>query len=192
MIVAEVDGSSGPHTWPGAGESSRARQVALAAAAQAPGLARRATHEALASWRVAHLEEKAVLLVSELVTNAVQHARTGGSVLVLRLETAGPWLRIEVHDADPRPPQPRTPDSLDGSGFGFVLVEALADRWGVRKATMGKAIWVELDTRQGGEAAGEPAAGTGRRPGVVRALSPRRTRHHDLSIRERRTPPGRG
>ncbi len=122
--------------------------MTLAATARAVGLARQATHEALASWRVAHVEETAALLVSELVTNAVRHAQTGGSALVLRLETAGSWLRIEVHDADPRVPQPRTPDQLDGSGFGFVLIEALADNWGVREATIGKAVWAELDTRR--------------------------------------------
>jgi anti-sigma regulatory factor (Ser/Thr protein kinase) len=125
----------------------------LAATAQAPGRARQATHEALAAWQVAHLEETAVLLVSELVTNAVRHARTGGTAVVLRLETAGSWLRIEVHDADPRMPQPRTPDPLDESGFGFVLLEALADRWGVREATIGKAVWAELDMRHGGQSA---------------------------------------
>ena len=125
----------------------------LAATAQAPGLARQATHEALAAWRVAHLEETAVLLVSELVTNAVRHASTDGSALVLRLEAAGGWLRIEVHDADPRMPQPRTPDMLDGSGFGFVLLDALADKWGVREATIGKAVWAELDARRDGEPA---------------------------------------
>ena len=123
----------------------------LAATAQAPGLARQATHEALAAWQVAHLEETAVLLVSELVTNTVRHADTNVSVVELRLETAGPWLRIEVHDADPNWPEPRTPDRLDGSGFGFVLIEALADKWGVRKATIGKAVWVELDARPDGE-----------------------------------------
>ena len=123
----------------------------LAATAQAPGLARQATHEALASWRLAHLEDTAVLLVSELVTNAVRHARTGGSVLALRLEIAGSWLRIEVHDADPRLPEPRTPAGHDESGFGFVLIEALADKWGVRETGVGKAVWAELDTRQGGE-----------------------------------------
>jgi len=121
----------------------------LAATAQAPGLARQATHEALAAWQVAHLEETALLLVSELVTNAVRHARTGGTAVVLRLETAGSWLRIEVHDADPRMPQPRTPDQLDESGFGFVLLDALADKWGVREATIGKAVWAELDMRPG-------------------------------------------
>ena len=148
MTTACVDGSTGPHTWPWAGESSRARQLTLAATARAVGLARQATHEALASWRVAHVAETAALLVSELVTNAVRHAQTDGSAVVLRLETAGSWLWIEVHDADPQVPQPRTPDRLEGSGFGFVLIEALADNWGVRAATIGKAVWAELDMRR--------------------------------------------
>jgi serine/threonine-protein kinase RsbW len=149
VTAACVGESTGPHTWPWAGKSSRTRQLTLAATARAVGLARRATHEALASWQMASIEDTAALLVSELVTNTVRHARTGGSALELRLESAGAWLRIEVHDADPNWPAPRTPDRLDGSGFGFVLIEALADKWGVRKATIGKAVWVELDTRPG-------------------------------------------
>jgi serine/threonine-protein kinase RsbW len=151
VIAACVGESTGPHTWPWAGKSSRTRQLTLTATARAVGLARQATHEALASWQMANIEETAVLLVSELVTNTVRHADTSVSVVELRLEAAGPWLRIEVHDADPRWPEPRTPDRLDGSGFGFVLIEALADKWGVREATIGKAVWVELDARQAGE-----------------------------------------
>ena len=154
MIAACVDGSTGPHTWPWAGESLRARQLALPPTTRAAGAARRATRDVLASWRMTHMEETVLLLVSELVTNVVIHARTSGTVLVLRLETAGPWLRIEVHDADPRWPEPRTPDRLDGSGFGFVLVEALSHKWGVRDATIGKIVWAELDTRQDGEPEG--------------------------------------
>jgi anti-sigma regulatory factor (Ser/Thr protein kinase) len=118
----------------------------LLAAAQAPGLARQEARQVLASWQVAHLEETAVLLVSELVTNVVRHARTA-SVMILRLETAGACLRIEVEDADPRWPQPRTRAGLDESGFGFVLVDTLADRWGVRRTSQGKAVWAELDIR---------------------------------------------
>jgi len=93
-------------------------------------MARRRVRDALESWGLRHLEETATLLVSELVGNAVRHARTGGSRLELRLEAAGAWLRIEVSDGDPRPPRPRVPSGLDESGFGFVLVEALADKWG--------------------------------------------------------------
>ena len=62
MLAACVDDSTGPHTWPWAGKSSWARQLMLAATAQAPGLARQATHEALAAWQMAHLEETAMLL----------------------------------------------------------------------------------------------------------------------------------
>lgn len=91
------------------------------------------------------MQETAVLLVSELVTNAVLHARTCSPTIMLRLEVALTKLRIEVTDADPRWPQPRRPIGLDESGFGFVLVEALAREWGLRVTTAGKAVWAELD-----------------------------------------------
>jgi hypothetical protein len=86
------------------------------------------------------------------VTNAVLHTRTGSRTMVLRLAAAQTALRIEVEDADPRWPQPRRPAGLDESGFGFVLIEALARKWGLRDTAAGKAIWAELDTRPGGEA----------------------------------------
>ena len=128
------------------GDSHWAWEMSLPAAEQAPALARQATREVLASWRVAHLEETALLFVSELVTNAVRHAAGGGSMLILRLEAAGTSLRIEVHDADPRWPQPCTPTAASESGFGLVLVSALADTWGVCDNATGKAVWVELET----------------------------------------------
>jgi anti-sigma regulatory factor (Ser/Thr protein kinase) len=138
------DGSGGGHGRPGSGEPSRAWQTRLPAAGQAAALARLATREVLAHWQLGHLTDTAILLVSELVTNALQHAWAGGPELALRLETTGPWLRIEVHDADPRLPEARTPAGLDESGYGLMLVEALADKWGVRATAMGKAIWVDV------------------------------------------------
>jgi anti-sigma regulatory factor (Ser/Thr protein kinase) len=108
-------------------------------------LARRATHDTLSSWGLDHLEETAALLVSELVSNAVRHAGTG-LVLELALEFYDRWLRMEVADADPHPPLPRTPAASDESGFGFVLIETLADKWGVRETTAGKGVWAELDS----------------------------------------------
>src|SRR3981081_2013087 len=119
----------------------------LPATGQAAGLARQAPREVLTLGRVAFLEETAVLLVSELVTNAVRHARPGETVLALRLEITGTSVRIEVHDADPRWPQPSTPDGLEESGFGLMLVNALASKWGVTETATGKAVWAELLAR---------------------------------------------
>jgi anti-sigma regulatory factor (Ser/Thr protein kinase) len=120
--------------------------LTLPAADRAARVARQVTRETLTAWRVPHLEETAVLLVSELVTNAVRHARTGGLAIALRLEAA--WLRIEVHDADPHEPRQRAPGALDESGFGLLLIEALAGKWGVQQTITGKAVWAELDARQ--------------------------------------------
>jgi serine/threonine-protein kinase RsbW len=136
-------GSSG-----GGAGTGRTVRLTLPAAPQAVRLARRATRDALAAWRLGHLEETAVLLVSELVTNAVLHARDIGTVTV-ELTSAGTWLRIEIQDADPRWPRHRTPDIVDESGFGFVLVDSLAGKWGVRPTPTGKAVWAELDTPWG-------------------------------------------
>src|ERR1022692_4749069 len=146
-MTADPDGRSTGKAGLGvAGERRRAWRMTLPPVGPAAGQARRATSEMLAAWGIGHLEEPAVLLVSELVGNVVRHASVSRLPLELRLETAGTWLRIEVLDADPRPPQPRTPAELDESGFGFVLVEALADKWGVSPASTGKTVWAELDT----------------------------------------------
>ena len=127
---------------------SRQMTLTLPAAGRAAWMARRVTRETLAAWRVAHLEETAVLLISELVTNAVRHARPGRLAMALSLAAPGAWLRIEVHDADPHEPRQRTPGALDESGFGLLLIEALAGQWGVRQTATGKAVWAELDARQ--------------------------------------------
>ena len=127
---------------------ARQMTVTLPATGRAAGLARRATRDTLASWQVAHLEETAVLLVSELVGNVLRHARTRVLAMALCLDTEVASLLIEVHDTDTQEPRPRTPDTLDESGFGFVLIEALAGKWGVRQTGIGKAVWVELDARQ--------------------------------------------
>ena len=147
-MTPDPGGSSTVRTRRGAATGPRrAWRMTLPPAGQAAGMARRGTRETLALWDSSHLAETAILLVSELVGNAVRHASTGRLALELRLEITGTWLRIEVLDADPRPPQPRTPAELDESGFGFVLVEALADKWGVCTTSTGKAVWAELDIR---------------------------------------------
>ncbi len=125
------------------------RQISLPPQAESAGAARRAVRRTLAYWGLDEMTEDAMLLVSELVGNAVCHARhgldgTGAPALVLSLTCAGSALRIEVRDTDPRPPQPRAPGSQDESGFGFVIVDSLARCWGVYQAEPGKAVWAEL------------------------------------------------
>jgi anti-sigma regulatory factor (Ser/Thr protein kinase) len=129
------------------------RQVTLPPQADSASAARRAVRRTLAYWGLSEVTDDAVLLVSELVANAVCHARhdldgqAGGPALVLSLTCAGSTLRIEVRDTDPRPPQPRVPDSLDESGFGFVIVDMMTSNWGVYQAEPGKAVWAELALR---------------------------------------------
>ena len=116
-------------------------------------LARNAAHVVLGAWRLAHMQETAVLIVSELVTNAVRHARET-DVVEVDLHVTRPCLRIEIQDSDRHWPQPRIPGGFEESGFGFVLVDALADKWGVRETTAGKAVWAELDMGRDGVSPG--------------------------------------
>ena len=109
-------------------------------------LARHAAHVVLGAWRLAHMQETAVLIVSELVTNAVRHARET-DVVDVDLHATRTCLRIEIQDCDRHWPQPRIPGGFEESGFGFVLVDALAAKWGVRETLTGKAVWAELDAR---------------------------------------------
>jgi anti-sigma regulatory factor (Ser/Thr protein kinase) len=83
------------------------------------------------------------LLVSELVTNAVRHA--GGDAVRLVITLRGTSLRIEVHDPGRgfvlKPPPD---DPLRASGWGLVLVEELADRWGIDHDPRTR-VWFEMD-----------------------------------------------
>lgn len=108
------------------------------------------------------LAETLILLVSELVTNAVVHT---GCPAVLRLLLREPpggaagTVRLEVADACDRPPVPRCAESDDTNGRGLSLVEGLADRWGWNAEGVGKRIWCELDRcAPGPEHAAAPVA----------------------------------
>ncbi|MET9255644.1 ATP-binding protein [Streptomyces sp. NPDC048182] len=105
------------------------------------------------------LAETLILLVSELVTNAVVHT---GCSAVLRLVLpdtvaegdAEATVRLEVDDASDRAPVPRCVDGDATGGRGLALVDGLADRWGWSREGTGKRIWCELDRCAGREAAG--------------------------------------
>jgi serine/threonine-protein kinase RsbW len=137
-------GPSGDRVGPDGEGTGRCLRLALPPDVPTVRLARQATRDALAAWQLSHLEEAAVLLVSELVTNAVRHARDTGAI-GLELTSVAPWLRVEVQDGDPSWRLRRSPADGDEGGFGFVLVDSVAGRWGIRRVSAGKAVWAELD-----------------------------------------------
>ncbi len=90
--------------------------------------------------------DEAVLLASELATNAVIHTASGqgGSfdVAASRYPSA---VRVEVHDAGSHQvPMPRPQDQLTEEGRGLGLVSLMADRWGHREDMDGRSVFIEL------------------------------------------------
>jgi len=103
---------------------------------------------AVAGWlsgRVADgVIEDARLLVSELVTNCVQHGRLAADAPVrISAHVAGDVLRLEVHDPGRHGSVRRRVGNPSGGGYGLSLLELLATRWGVDRAT-GTHVWFEL------------------------------------------------
>lgn len=87
--------------------------------------------------------ETLVLLVSEVVTNAVLHAR---SDIRLDIRPAGDVLRVEVHDGSPVEPRVHHFHLTSGTGRGLRMLEQLARRWGVEADPTGggKVVWFEV------------------------------------------------
>lgn len=88
------------------------------------------------------MTEDAVLLVSELVGNAVRH--TGARVFGLRMRRRRGWIRVEVRDPSRGLPCLMPVQELDVSGRGLFLVDKLSDRWGVDLLPRGKTTWFEM------------------------------------------------
>lgn len=86
--------------------------------------------------------DDAELCTSELVANAVLHARTAFRVAV---DVRDELLRVEVHDTSTEPPELHRPAPDAAGGRGVLIVDAVADRWGVDPGAGGKAVWFELD-----------------------------------------------
>ncbi len=94
-----------------------------------------------AQWGYAALCDDMALVVTELVANAVRHARTDIEVFVAPLDHG---VRLEVRDGSTRPLRPRAALSSDEGGRGLLLVDALSTRYGVVGEPEGKRVWVEM------------------------------------------------
>ncbi|AGS70726.1 ATP-binding SpoIIE family protein phosphatase [Streptomyces collinus] len=124
------------------------RRTALSVAQDEPeriAEARRHLRELLHDWGSADQVDSAVLLVSETVTNVLVHTDADALLLAeVTGEPGGRRLRLEVTDAGDDLPHKRRPGELASSGRGLVLIEVLADAWGVEPRGRGKSIWFEL------------------------------------------------
>ncbi len=108
----------------------------------APGRARRIVAASLTGRGLDDLIEPAVLLTSEVVTNAVQH---GGGHARIAVEHEPQGIRVSVSDVGEGVPQVLDLGLDATSGRGMHLLEQLADRWGVESHASGKTVWFELD-----------------------------------------------
>lgn len=151
--VAHADRVSRPVEAPSVGDEyaglqnqrpapPREARVQLPVDPRSAAEARRFVAGVLRSWRMEEvLEGDLELLVSELASNAVRHARSAFTV-VLRYD--GSFLRIEVDDSSPVLPEVVAPTADQTGGRGLFIVDAIASAWGVTPTAGGKRIWCEV------------------------------------------------
>ena len=104
--------------------------------------AREVTREHLAGTCPKDAVEIAALLVTELVTNAVLHARTA---IMVGIEASPGHVMLRVTDGSEAQPVRRNYATDASTGRGIKLVEALASSWGVERSASGKAVWCQID-----------------------------------------------
>ncbi len=115
--------------------------VALRAVPTSAGMARHFVASTLIHWGLEDLVDVATLLVSELVTNTILHARCD---LVVWITAEHQRVRIAVCDSSPLVPALRIAEFTDTTGRGLALVEACASCWGVDVDAAGKCVWFDL------------------------------------------------
>ncbi|MET8869076.1 SpoIIE family protein phosphatase [Nonomuraea sp. NPDC004580] len=141
-------------------DTTRVSSTAFDGTPQAPAHARKFVRQVLGEWRLSHLAEDAVLLTSELVTNAVLHAGTGVELTCrLDVDATPAKLEIEVDDHHPArtiPPAGKPPSGDATSGRGLALAGMLADAWGVTYTKRAKRVWVRMEIGDGFEPPEQP------------------------------------
>lgn len=133
------------------GHRAWSRQLKVAAEPSAAQWARRVLRHKLRERQLDKISDTALLLVSELVANAVKASGNGAwrdhpnqPVIALTMRLTDTSLLIEVWDADPGSPVLQEADLTGEGGRGLLLVDILGDGWGHRAADGGKVVWCEL------------------------------------------------
>jgi anti-sigma regulatory factor (Ser/Thr protein kinase) len=117
-------------------------ETQLPSSVSSPQLARAFLRSTLATWNLDGFGSVTELLVTELVANVVTHV---GAAMTLRVSRGPARMRVEIDDASTEMPVVRHPDAAEEHGRGVLLVDQLANDWGVEQHDDGKTVWFELD-----------------------------------------------
>jgi len=127
--------------------ATRTLHLTVDGSASAPRRARRLARERLASLVSAETMNEVELIVGELVANSIDHGGVlAGETIEVGLELREGLVRIEVRDEGFEGFRPALvrPPSAGVAGHGLVIVDSLADRWGIRRHGAGTVVWAEL------------------------------------------------
>jgi anti-sigma regulatory factor (Ser/Thr protein kinase) len=123
------------------------RRVTLAAEPAAAGAARSQVQATIQAWEIPVDTSIAVLLTSELVTNAIRHEK--GDTITLVITCAYGQLHVDVHDTSCTLPVPMDGSPDAETGRGLVLVASLCSSWGHYRTPTGKAVYFTLAFQDG-------------------------------------------
>jgi anti-sigma regulatory factor (Ser/Thr protein kinase) len=107
-----------------------------------PQLARAFLSTTMHTWQLDGFGDITELLVTELVANVVTHV---GAPMTIRVRRSPGRVRVEIDDPSPQVPVLRHPNPADEHGRGMLLVDQLANDWGVDLQADEKTVWFELD-----------------------------------------------
>ncbi len=118
------------------------RRLRLIREPTAAGEARRQVRAIIDAWNVPVDPDIAVLLTSDLVTNAIRHG--DGETIMLAIRRSGSHLRIDIYDTSRSLPMAADEPGRTDTGRGLVLVAALSTEWGSFRTPAGKAAYFTL------------------------------------------------
>ncbi|MEU5165602.1 SpoIIE family protein phosphatase [Streptomyces mutomycini] len=134
----------------GSPKAPRLHQYIHQADPQGLSEARSIVRQALRDWGLAVLADDAELVTGELLVNVLLHTE-GGAVLTLEvLPEPVRRIRLSVQDRSSVWPRRREPGETSTSGRGLLLLDAVAERWGVEPRGEGKAVWCEIGPTSSG------------------------------------------
>jgi len=135
-------------------------RVRLSAGPSAAAEARRQVRAAICAWGIPVDPDVAILLTSELVTNAIRHEVTG--IVKLAITCSAGQLRVDVHDSSRTLPLLIDAPVDAEAGRGLMLVATLAAEWGFYRTPAGKAVYFTLAFQpEGAEGGGRGPQGLG-------------------------------